>query len=276
VGLKARLGAIAFAAAICSWTSIACIGSRSAPPTVTFTGREFNFEGPTVVPAGVVHFGLLNAGTRAHMLGIVALANGKTANDLLHDVQAHPGQPFPAYATQIGGPDAVDPGMESVAFATLKPGDYAVYCLMPDGNSGTTHLDHGMIKGFRVSGSSSASSPQATLNVDAFEFGYTISGAAAAGEQLIQVRNTGRQQHEAQLARLPNGVSVDDYIGLNDATSTAAGSSYGGIAPLSPGGDGTFSVYLTPGNYAFICFVPDPATGKAHFELGQVQQFSVH
>jgi hypothetical protein len=34
-------------------------------------------------------------------------------------------------------------------------------------------------------------------------------------------------------------------------------------------------VDLPAGNYALICFIPDPATGKAHFELGMLGELTV-
>jgi hypothetical protein len=228
------------------------------------------------VPAGLVRFVLENDGTRAHMLGIISLAGEKTADDLLKDVKDHPGSPLPAYATRIGGPNAVDPGAASVAYADLKPGRYAFFCEMPDDDTQQSHLDRGMIRGFTVTGKSvAAPRTEAAATLDASEFSFRLDKPIAAGSNTIQLRNTGRQEHEAQLARLPSGVSVDQYIGLNDGTSMTTGASYGGFAPIPAGTNGYFNVYFTPGSYAFICFVTDPQTGKAHFELGMIQQFSV-
>jgi hypothetical protein len=34
-------------------------------------------------------------------------------------------------------------------------------------------------------------------------------------------------------------------------------------------------VDLPAGNYAYICFVPDPATGKPHAQLGMVGALTV-
>jgi hypothetical protein len=246
------------------------------PPTVAFTAREFNFSGPSTVPPGVVRFRLTNGGTRAHMLDIVKLSGGKTAEDLLQAVQSNPDAPLPSYAVSIGGPNAVDPGMDSVAYAQLQPGDYAVVCNMPDDDTHRSHLSRGMIKAFKVSGkASAASAPSASVELDESEFTYRIGGTIAAGNQTIHVRNTGRQEHEAQLAQLPAGITVQQYIALNDGTGAGKGSSYGGLAGIQPGNDGLFNVYFAPGNYAFICFVTDPQTGKAHFELGQIQEFTV-
>ena len=271
---RTRFGLLAIALVLLA-TAAGCAGGAQQP-VATFTARDFSFSGPETVPAGFVRFELVNAGSRAHMLGIVSLGDGRTADDLLKDVRDHANAPFPAYATQLGGPDAVDPGAESIAYADLKPGHYAVFCQMPDGDTGHSHLDLGMIRSFTVTGSGpTESAPEVSGSLDATDFSFKLDKPLAAGSQTFQVRNSGRQQHEAQLARLPTGVSVNQYIALNDATSITAGASYGGLAPIPAGTNGYFNAYFTPGSYAFICFVTDPQTGKAHFELGQTLEFTV-
>jgi hypothetical protein len=245
-------------------------------PTASFTSVGYTFTGPATVPAGWVHFELINRGPRAHMLGIVTLSDGKTIADLLSDTYADPTGPLPAYVTFHGGPDAVDAGGVSSATVNLQPGDYAVVCTMPDGDTGRTHLVHGMIRPFTVlSTSTQVQPPAAGLNLSAAEFSYNLDMPVVAGLQTIHFHNGGQQQHEAQLAKLPEGVTVDQYLALNDATNAAAGSSAGGSAALPPGVDDYFDVAFTPGRYAFICFATDPATGKAHFELGQILEFRV-
>ena len=49
----------------------------------------------------------------------------------------------------------------------------------------------------------------------------------------------------------------------------------GGLQAISAGGGGTLRVDFAPGNYAFICFVEDPASGVPHFVLGMVEEFTV-
>lgn len=263
--------------AVLALLAVGAACENSGMQTATFTARDFNFSGPQTVRAGLIRFALVNAGTRAHMLGIVSLSGGKTAADLLKDVQAHPNDAFPGYATQMGGPDAVDPGATSIGYPNLKPGQYAVFCQMPDDDTGHSHLYLGMIAGFTATGGNvDKTQPPAISNtLNATEFSYRLDKPVSAGSQTIQMHNSGRQEHEAQLARLPAGVSVDQYIALNDATSITAGASYGGVAAIPAGSDGTFNAYFTPGTYAFICFVTDPQSGKPHFLLGQILQFTV-
>ena len=275
--MVSRAAMCAAAVVLCAAMS-ACGSAGNGMQTATFTARDFNFAGPQTLRAGVARFVLVNAGTRAHMLGIVSLGDGKTVDDLLADVKSHPDEPLPRYAIQLGGPDAVDPGAVSIGYADLKPGRYAVYCQMPDGNTGRSHLDLGMAAGFTVTADQSlplSAAPSASNRLEATEFSYQLEKPVAAGSQTLRVHNGGNQIHEAQLARLPAGVTVDQYMALNDATSITAGASYGGLAAIEPGADGYFNAYFTPGSYAFICFVTDPQTGKPHFLLGQILQFNV-
>jgi len=49
----------------------------------------------------------------------------------------------------------------------------------------------------------------------------------------------------------------------------------GGTAALGAGQTGWMDLNLPAGDYVTLCFVPDPATGKAHAEMGMMTPFSV-
>lgn len=254
----------------------ACGGSSASPPSATFIAQDYGFTGPARIRAGVTRFQLVNKGQHAHMLGIVALSGGKTPVDLLTAVKAAPDAPFPAFATWVGGPDAVDPGGTSTATVDLAPGAYAVVCTMPDGNSGHSHLERGMITDLTVTDSrQNARPPKSSVTLQESEFRFGTIGTIKSGVQTVHVQNQGKEEHEAQLARLPGGVTLDQYMALNDATSAAAGSSYGGLAAIQPSSNDFFTAGFKPGRYVFICFATDPQTGKPHFELGMTSEFTV-
>jgi hypothetical protein len=44
---------------------------------------------------------------------------------------------------------------------------------------------------------------------------------------------------------------------------------------LDPGGRYFETIDLSPGTYAVICPVPDPASGQPHHELGMIQELIV-
>lgn len=49
----------------------------------------------------------------------------------------------------------------------------------------------------------------------------------------------------------------------------------GGMQGLVPNDGGWVTVDLTPGEYAALCVIPDPTSGKRHIELGMITPFSV-
>jgi hypothetical protein len=50
----------------------------------------------------------------------------------------------------------------------------------------------------------------------------------------------------------------------------------GWIAAIEPGMSQLFTADFAPGNYAFVCFIPDSKDGKPHYAHGMTRQFSVN
>lgn len=97
------------------------------------------------------------------------------------------------------------------------------------------------------------------------------------GSHTIRFDNKGADAHELVLARLDEGKTASDLLQAlaPGASGPPPGRILGGIAAIQPGAHGTFTATFEPGKYALICFVPNGATGKAHFELGMVTEFTV-
>lgn len=53
-------------------------------------------------------------------------------------------------AIPLGGVTAVGPGSQNVITVDLAPGDYALYCFLPDMKDGKEHVTHGMLKQITV------------------------------------------------------------------------------------------------------------------------------
>ena len=51
--------------------------------------------------------------------------------------------------------------------------------------------------------------------------------------------------------------------------------SIGGAGLMDPVASSLISADLTPGEYGYICFVPDAKDGKPHLAHGMVSQFTV-
>jgi hypothetical protein len=243
---------------------------------VTYIARDYGFEGPAQIPAGATMFRLDNQGKELHHLVIVRLDEGRTYDSLLAALRK-PGPP-PSWMHLMGGPNAVDPGSTSNATHRLAQGHYAILCFIP-GADGMPHMAKGMTAPLEVvapSGPPARDLP-ADVTVKLTDFAFELSKPLTAGSQLIKVENAGHQAHELVLTRLAPGKTVKDIERWEKGGEKGRPpiSAIGGIAPMDVNEAGQFTVDLTPGEYALICFVPDMKDGKAHLIHGMVKPITV-
>ena len=124
--------------------------SSTAPDVQdTFAMRDFSFEIPATLPAGVATYQVVNGGQQPHELDVVKLAPGKTEDDLL-GWDAAPSGP-PPFAS-VGGLNGLSAGATGYMTLDLEPGTYVAVCHIPDPGSGVPHLHLGMFKRFTVPG----------------------------------------------------------------------------------------------------------------------------
>ena len=128
----------------------AASGSTGTEPTadLTVSLADYKFDVQGAMGAGKHTIKVENKGPQAHEVELVRLAPGKTLNDLNAWTQ-NPQGPPPANA--LGGVPAIIPGMSEYFTADLTPGNYALLCFLPDAKDGKPHLEHGMVKQFKIS-----------------------------------------------------------------------------------------------------------------------------
>jgi uncharacterized cupredoxin-like copper-binding protein len=259
--------------------SVAPSGSASTGNTIALTGQEYSFSGPAEATAGVTTITLQNAGKEEHQAQLVKLNEGKAFGDLTAALAG--GDPSAALAlvTVSGGPNLVQPGATGQTTQNLEPGNYAFLCFI-SGADNIPHVAKGMIQPLTVTGTASSDTtlPAGDATVAAKDFSFDIPTPVAAGEHTFTFTNNGPQPHEAGLLKLTGGATVDQLKAMFTASPAPSGDpgpppweEVGGITAIAPGTSATFTANLEAGQqYAFICFVPDPATGKAHAELGMI------
>ena len=109
------------------------------------------------------------------------------------------------------------------------------------------------------------------------DFGYTMPKSLPAGRTTLRVVNDGKQWHEIAMLRLAPGKTLDDvkaFFGAPPAGQPPF-EMVGGMQGLDPGGSGYLTLDLQPGEYAGICFIPDPASGTPHVHLGMIAGVTV-
>jgi hypothetical protein len=108
------------------------------------------------------------------------------------------------------------------------------------------------------------------------DYAFVTSLVPSAGIHTLRVDNQGKQGHEAVLIRLAPGKSLADVAAwVDNQVGPLPAELLGGLTALAPGSEGFFTVDLTPGHYAFLCFVPDAADGKPHIARGMLKEFTI-
>lgn len=237
--------------------------------------KDFSFDAPDSITAGWTTIRLVNDGPSLHHVQLVRLDSGKTAQDLAAAMK-NPGPP-PRWAVFVGGPNAPDPGSQTEATLNLAAGNYVMLCLV-DIPGGVPHFTKGMVRPIKVTAASGSTgtAPTADVTVSLADYKFNVQGAISAGKHTVKVENAGPQPHEIEVIRLAPGKTVDDLNAwMKNPQGPPPANALGGIDAIVPGTTAYFTADFTPGDYVFICFLPDSKDGKPHVEHGMIKQFKV-
>jgi hypothetical protein len=108
----------------------------------------------------------------------------------------------------------------------------------------------------------------------AFEMPDTVEGGLAR----LDYENAGGEIHEFALGKIGVGKTANDLKALLERNPDSEPPPWvedvGGVSPMTPGAKVAVTRNLDPGNYAFLCFIPNPQ-GKSHLSLGMFKGFKV-
>ena len=117
-----------------------------------------------------------------------------------------------------------------------------------------------------------------TLAVSAKEYAFTTASSVKAGYVKVELKNEGKEEHQAQLLRINDGVTPQQ---LQEAATDTTGekllgltSIEGGVNAIAPGASQTAVTKLDPGSFLMLCFIPAP-DGQPHVAKGMQAQFTV-
>jgi hypothetical protein len=178
-------------------------------------------------------------------------------------------------APPMGGPGLTAAGRTSQTAVLLEPGTYILECYVKDGNE-EFHSYNGMLQMLTVTDAASgAPEPVAAASVELSSEGLGVPENVQPGMQTVAIRFLDQttyehlQGHNAHLARLSgtDPALLDALASWMDwrapgslANRAPQGAEFlGGTMEMGAGGMAYVSVHLTPGTYAWIAEVPDPA-----------------
>jgi uncharacterized cupredoxin-like copper-binding protein len=116
------------------------------------------------------------------------------------------------------------------------------------------------------------------LKLDEFSFTFDAeSDAVKSGEFAFAVSNDGEQTHEVAVAKVPDDMSIDDFLQSDDPE--AAGAEFITFKfPYAPGDEADMAVpKLEAGRYLMMCFLPDAEDPEhaPHAAQGMSAEFTV-
>jgi hypothetical protein len=253
--------------------------SQRSIPTIMIRAMDFSYKQPLTIPAGLVDITFVNNGNEPHQAQIARMNNGVTFTQFQDALKQHDPGAALGLATLFGGPNSIMPGKSQEVILNLPQGQYASICFVA-GRDNVPHYMKGMIQSFVVTNPSNGIQvpPQANGEVQLRDFSYVLPSTLLPGPMTLKVTNNGQQPHEMTLIKLAPGKSIQDVIAFLSASIPAGPPPFeeaGGMAGISPGSSAWLKLNLEPGNYAALCFIPDPKTGKPHVMLGMIASFSV-
>jgi uncharacterized cupredoxin-like copper-binding protein len=116
------------------------------------------------------------------------------------------------------------------------------------------------------------------VTVKTLEYAYDMGDSIKGGLVAMTLDNSGgKESHEAELARLDEGKTLDDFKAAMDAQGPPPTwyHAAGGSGPVSPGETSVYTANLDAGTYVIMCHVPAASDGKEHAEHGMIRQLTV-
>jgi hypothetical protein len=242
---------------------------------ITITATADGLMVPSLVPGGLVDITLEtepdDAGDAAgvgHHLVIARLNDGVT----LDEAMAAGDEAFTTMMTVKGGNGTIAAGESLEMTLDLKPGDYFVL--------DNPQLPDPVIETFTVSapaGNAPVPESEGTIHIGPNMVIAVPDNFDGTGVWHF-VNDDPALLHEAAMARLAEGKTMDDVIAWGQAGFQGElpfDGEFGSMGALGPGEQGwTTLVPPGPGEYVLICFVPNE-TGLPHLGNGMVVPFTV-
>lgn len=261
-------------------SATATAAAAPAANVVHVVAKDFSFEAPAQIPAGLTTLHMMNEGKEVHQVQIIKLTEGKTFDDFSAAMKAmKPGAPPPSWIVLAGGPNAGPPGGAAAATSTLEPGNYALVCFIPS-TDGVPHAMKGMTRGLVVTPSTAAPAPEPTptTTLTLADYKFVFSTPLKSGENIVRVENSADQPHEIVLFKLAPGKTIKDlqaWLPVSDRDPNVPGMPSGGVVGLEKGQHAFFTANLDAGDYVLVCFLPDAKDQQPHFVHGMVQAVKI-
>ncbi|MBZ0289661.1 MAG: hypothetical protein K8I30_18710 [Anaerolineae bacterium] len=247
-------------------------GDAAEVPQITIEKSAEGYAVPAELPEGVVQIIFNNSAETPIEATFARLNEGITVDALMQAL----GEAGPMGALQLvalTGGASVEPGATSEMYVSFKPGSYILLDMGENAPPPSV---------FTVADAAGegAAAPESDVQVALLDFAFSVPMQLTAGEQLWQIENQGAQWHEMVVFKVDDSTTLAE---LNSIVQQVSGGEEpsadvqpaGFVFPISHDETAWVNMNLEAGTYVAICFLPDFASGHAHFEHGMMQVLNV-
>ena len=232
------------------------IGPSSTRPeqlpgrVIDVNARDYFFEAPDTLDAGVVTLRLWQRGRDFHNLELVRLDSSRTLAEWHRAAIAHR---LPSWALNLGGPGFAQPGGSANATLLVEPGNYLLTCSVGSARTVDSlyHVWRGMVRSIHVRASRlSRELPPADIVARITDRGVEFSGTMESGPRLLRVENADSVVHEFSVTRVLPGHTVAEALAWRRRMGTPEPDTLvGGLADLVPGRVLLTTIAFDPGDH---------------------------
>lgn len=121
--------------------------AKVGAPDITVDLADYAFALSRPLTRGHHVIRVRNTASQSHEMFVARLAPGKNAQDAMAWIESPKGPPP---LMPLGGTVGLAHGVSNDIALDLTPGEYALFCFIPDAKDGKPHVAHGMVKPFTV------------------------------------------------------------------------------------------------------------------------------
>jgi hypothetical protein len=264
---------IAVCGGLAALFAVGC-GGDSDPEKVAIEasgGKDSTFTAPSEVTAGVAEIEFTNSGEQENDAQLIRIDGDYSEEEVIAELgKAIEGEPVADWFHAVGGVGSTEPGQTNSVEQELSEGTHYVVG-QEEPAAPLTKIE------VTANGDGDLEEPEA--KVTAQEYSFSAEGLKS-GEQQILLDNAGAQWHHFIAQKIAEGKTFEDVEAFfsegGGQGQPPVDQNEGFSSTVLDGGESqVVTEDLTPGKYAFFCFVSDKQGGPPHVAQGMLSEVTV-
>ena len=277
---KHRVASLAATLAMCLVTvgvsaAVAPSAGAAGSNSLTVKAGEYTYKFSGSPKAGWTQINFENDGVEYHMMAVFPLKKGVTVAQLTKAAESQDQNAFDPISGKgqvFGAPQFLGPATKTSVITKLAAGHYGILCYIP-APDGESHIAHGMVKVFDVSGSKSSLTPptDGLVAVTLADDAITLPTSGMPAHGWAKITNNASEPRDFTLGRFATSTTTleeaDAYFDAFFESGTPPpgeppATIMGGAQTIAPGASGYVQLDLKPGKFVFVSDTDDDDDGS--------------